>query len=297
MTFRHRDAGTHLSRDEDNASNRHMADGQTLNDILYFDGSDWNRANPAAIRAILNVTNGADVTADNAPQTHKNSHDPEDGSDPLDTDTPVKVGSANAKGSSHSLARADHVHEREHAKYTDEEAQAACVSDAAYGAGWNGVTDVAPSKNAVYDKVALLSSDSGEGHISISPLSYDSIGQGTWAIGISSNQVLNYIFSNTSGVDGDNLSYKVYLAAGTYTLQLYTASHTDRGIADFDIDGVEVASFDLYVGVGWNTVKTQTSIAVATSGLKTLRVRADGKNESSSSYVIPLTSIALWRTA
>lgn len=30
------------------------------------------------------------------------------------------------------------------------------VSNTAYGAGWDGVTDVAPSKNAVYDKVELL---------------------------------------------------------------------------------------------------------------------------------------------
>ena len=27
------------------------------------------------------------------------------------------------------------------------------VSDAVYGAGWNGVTDVAASKNAIYDKI------------------------------------------------------------------------------------------------------------------------------------------------
>lgn len=30
------------------------------------------------------------------------------------------------------------------------------VSDVAYGASWNGVTDVAPSKNAVYDKIETL---------------------------------------------------------------------------------------------------------------------------------------------
>ncbi len=40
-----------------------------------------------------------------------------------------------------------------HAKYTDAEAKAAAVDDTAYGVGWNGVTDVAPSKNAVYDEM------------------------------------------------------------------------------------------------------------------------------------------------
>lgn len=38
---------------------------------------------------------------------------------------------------------------------------AASISDATYGVGWNGVTDVAPSKNAVYDKIETLSAASG----------------------------------------------------------------------------------------------------------------------------------------
>jgi len=59
------------------------------------------------------------------PLAHKDSHDPEDGSDPLDTAAPVKVGAANAEGNAHEFARANHVHEREHAKYTDVAADAA----------------------------------------------------------------------------------------------------------------------------------------------------------------------------
>jgi len=53
---------------------------------------------------------------------HKDSHDPIDGSDKLDTAAPVKIGEANAIGSSHSFSRADHVHEKHHARYTDAEA-------------------------------------------------------------------------------------------------------------------------------------------------------------------------------
>jgi hypothetical protein len=41
-------------------------------------------------------------------------------------------------------------------QYTNALAQAACVSDAIYGAGWNAVTTIAPSKNAVYDKIAAM---------------------------------------------------------------------------------------------------------------------------------------------
>lgn len=39
------------------------------------------------------------------------------------------------------------------------------VSDTAYGGSWNGVTDVAPSKNAVYDKIESLVLGSGTGDV------------------------------------------------------------------------------------------------------------------------------------
>lgn len=81
------------------------------------------------------------------PTAHKDTHDPQDGADPLDTAEPVKVGAANAIGTSHSLARADHVHEREHAKYTDAAAKAAAVQA---GAITNAVTK-APTHDAVFD--------------------------------------------------------------------------------------------------------------------------------------------------
>lgn len=46
------------------------------------------------------------------------------------------------------------------------EAKAALISDAAYGAGWDGVTDIAPSKNAVYDtSIALIAYIDGQNHL------------------------------------------------------------------------------------------------------------------------------------
>jgi hypothetical protein len=39
--------------------------------------------------------------------------------------------------------------------FTEARAKTAAVSDAAYGSGWDGVLDVAPSKNAVYDEMQL----------------------------------------------------------------------------------------------------------------------------------------------
>jgi len=51
--------------------------------------------------------------AKGAPDAHKDTHDPEDGSDPLDTAAPAELAGVQASGtgSSHSLARADHAHQ------------------------------------------------------------------------------------------------------------------------------------------------------------------------------------------
>lgn len=43
-----------------------------------------------------------------------------------------------------------------HTPYTDTSAKAACVSDTVYGAGWASVTDVAPSKKSVYNKIETI---------------------------------------------------------------------------------------------------------------------------------------------
>ena len=102
---------------------------------------------------------------------------------------------------------------------------------------------------------------------------------------------------NTPNTNEDNISYKVPLSQGTYTLILFGKTHTAYGIVDVDIDGVEVASFDLYGANTDNIRQVQTGITVATAGIKTLRLRIDGKNPSSSNYYGAFTYIALIKTA
>jgi len=71
----------------------------------------------AGMLSDLNVADGADVTGSNAPQAHKDTHDPNDGGDALDTANAAEVSAvvAAGTGTSHSLARADHVHAIAHA--------------------------------------------------------------------------------------------------------------------------------------------------------------------------------------
>ena len=86
------------------------------------------------VRSDINVADGADVTGSNAPQAHKDLHDPNDGSDALDTANAAEISVvvASGTGTSHSFARADHVHAINHA-ITDNHLVTVDGSDNAWG--------------------------------------------------------------------------------------------------------------------------------------------------------------------
>ena len=73
--FKHKDVGDELTKAEWEGKDTHEADSQAANDMLYFNGTYWIRATPAQIRTLLNVADGADVTADNDPKAHAASHE------------------------------------------------------------------------------------------------------------------------------------------------------------------------------------------------------------------------------
>jgi len=87
----------------------------TEGDIIY--------ASAASTPARLGIGDNGDVltlaagipswAAPGAPAAHKDSHDPEDGADALDTAAPSELAGVQAAGvgASHSLARADHAHQ------------------------------------------------------------------------------------------------------------------------------------------------------------------------------------------
>ncbi|GAI79224.1 unnamed protein product, partial [marine sediment metagenome] len=161
--------------DEWEGKDTHEADSQVANDMLYFNGTYWIRATPAQIRALLNVADGADVTADNAPKAHKVSH--QNGGDDeisaaglsglladdqhvIDAEAVSAMGAkADANPLHHDRAEewgaAEHTaignNAPHHAKYTNAEAKAAAVLAGA-------ITDEetkAPTHDAVYD-VAVI---------------------------------------------------------------------------------------------------------------------------------------------
>ncbi len=161
-----------------------------------------------------------------------------------------------------------------------------------------GVVDPTTDQQAATKKYVDDNSggDPGEGHITIIPLNYDSVGQGTWVTNLDVANLLSMRVRNSSANDADNISYKVSLGAGTYSLRMIYEKNSDAPIVDFDIDATEVGSVDTY-GSGNNHEDTTTGIVIADSGLKTLKVRADGKNGSSSGYELRIILLSLWRTA
>lgn len=140
----------------------------------------------------------------------------------------------------------------------------------------------------------------GEGHITLMPYSYSDFFSlsGSWNILQQANAMFQSYFYNYATATGSWADYKVYLDAGTYTFLIYYIQLATAGIVDIDLDGVEIGSFDGYNGSTiYNLRYTVTGISVAAAGLKTIRLRQDGKNESSSGYSAAITYMALWRTA
>jgi len=88
-------------------------------DIIYADGS----ASPVVLAkgsdtTVLTLAAGVPSwAAPAAAGAHKDSHDPEDGGDPLDCAAPAELADVQvaAEGSAHSFARSDHVHAINHA--------------------------------------------------------------------------------------------------------------------------------------------------------------------------------------
>ncbi len=138
----------------------------------------------------------------------------------------------------------------------------------------------------------------GEGHISIEPSAYNAIIQGAWVLTVDTASLKNGVIRNTSDTDRDRVNYKVYLDEGTYTLRCLMWTQSEGSIIKVYEEGNLIATFDAYsAGTVKNVVFSQTGIAIAAAGLKTLLFDLDGKHASSTGYLMALQSISLWRTA
>lgn len=137
-------------------------------------------------------------------------------------------------------------------------------------------------------------------NLTINAWQYDSVIGGTWARSVATDQYLAGVIHNISGAaDGQGVIYKVFLNAGTYDIAVTHGTGNGKGIIKFKNGSDTVlATLDTYTAGNVESVSTLISgVTVATDGLLTLKVMVDGKNGSSSGYIIFLNGFTFHRTA
>ena len=90
----------------------------TEGDIIYASGASTPvRLGIGANTEVLTLAGGVPTWAAQTEAAHKDSHDPQDGSDPLDTSAAAEISVvvAASAGTAHDLAQSDHVHAINHA--------------------------------------------------------------------------------------------------------------------------------------------------------------------------------------
>ena len=151
---------------------------------------------------------------------------------------------------------------------------------------------------AIADAKLSIAGQAGEGHILLLPFNYNSVIAGTWVIVVGDTYWFNGFIWNSTHADGDGLLFKVYLAAGTYTVRLMATTQNVGGIVDVKFGDSAIASFDLYsAGYVKNTIFSDTGNVVAASGIEDISVLLNGKHGSSTDYLAEWQMLALWRTA
>jgi len=146
---------------------------------------------------------------------------------------------------------------------------------------------------------AVPAMGAGGTSIFFDPIQYYSIIQGSFAkLQDTTNIYKCSIFRNPSETQNDELNFKIYMVAGTYTFNLLHNQAAGNGIAKLKIDGSAVGTIDMYnAGDVYNVIGTITGISVASSGIKDVNILMDTKNGSSAGYGIRANMMALIQTA
>lgn len=123
--------------------------------------------------------------------------------------------------------------------------------------------------------------------ITVDCFGYDSVAVGDWALAISDPNYNNHVFGNSvTPANLDAIDYKVWIPqAGNYTLTMVAYRNNICPIVDVDIDGSEVASFDLNGVETYNHKYSETAIAI-TAGVHTVRFRVHGSTSGGYNFYL-----------
>lgn len=119
-----------------------------------------------------------------------------------------------------------------------------------------------------------------------------------------STQVYDFVAYQNAAANGDVTINSCILATGAYTIQTFGVTSIDRGKVDISFKHVNDAGYtSIVAGQDWyagsptvNVAKTAT-FTVVTSGRHIFKFTINGKNVSSSGYLLTLTKIDIYLTA
>ena len=125
---------------------------------------------------------------------------------------------------------------------------------------------------------------------------YHAVVAGTWVAASDTNQMYQLLLYNSSNAVNNEISFKLYHKAGSYTLEFLCITDVNYGITTISIDGVSQGTVDLYsAAIAYNVLKT-LAVTFLTSGLHTINFKVTSKNASATGYYLGLTRIRIKAT-
>lgn len=122
---------------------------------------------------------------------------------------------------------------------------------------------------------------------------FDTIIQGAWEMIMQVGTIYNFYARSTNHNDGDGFSQDIWLAGGTYTLEIIYVKANNAGIIDVYVDNNLQGSIDEYAAAtSYDNSVQFTGISLA-AGKHVLKFVVNGKNASSANHYCYLTG-ASW---
>jgi hypothetical protein len=236
--------------------------GVTGTPAIFWDESDddfnFNKGLDITGNIVISGTvDGVDVAA------HKDRHDPNDGADPLDTAAPSELAGVQASGvgTSHSLARADHQHQIQHA-VTDN--HIVTVDDASIGTG----------EVAIWTANGIEGSDIGMGCIATNDAT---TAEKAWAIATG---------GTVGNDDSDETDINAFVVAGKTLQILGKNAYIDGTIT------AAVANFTMDLGGSVINLENSSDVDMITVGGNNWTIRngtLDGNSGNQTALLIGIT--------
>jgi len=122
---------------------------------------------------------------------------------------------------------------------------------------------------------------------------YNSIVQGTWVANLDATQIYALYFQNAPPAQNDEINYKLFHKAGTYTLVLLHMAGNNRAIATVIIDGVVQGTIDTYnAAAAVHNVYSTLPVTFLTDGEHTINFKAATRNGASTNWYLGLTAFS-----